>query len=167
VTLKSVAASVLVLLLAAACGSNGKPAGSHPTPIASPTEDRATLQFVQLVHNYWVDLIAADGNAPVVCLNGPIQPAQCEARAAAQLVVQRRFLADLQATPAPAQFAAADQVLLSEVPKAIADLEGMISAARSGDKGALVQATATYVDEMEPHITDALDAIDTNMKHFR
>ena len=72
------------------------------------------------------------------------------------LVVHERFLHDLQASAAPPQVAAPDTVLLAEMPKAIVDLDSMISAARSGDKGALVQATTIYVDEMETHITDAL-----------
>lgn len=132
-----------------------------------PSLDAATESFVSLVHNYWVDLIKADGNAPVVCLNGPIQPSQCELRAEAQLVVQQTFLHNLQTTTPPAQFETPYQVLLSEVPKAIADLQAMISAARSGNKSAVVEATSTYVAEMEPHITDALDKIDTSMVHVR
>lgn len=112
-------------------------------------------------------MIAADGNAPRVCLNGPIQPTECEARAQAQLIVQRTFLHYLQTTAPPPQFQAPDQVLLREIPKAINDLEGMVSAAQSGSKDAVVQATSIYVAEMEPGITDALDAIDTSMVHVR
>jgi hypothetical protein len=103
----------------------------------------------------------------MVCLNGPIEPAQCQSRAAAQLIVQKKFIHDLESTPVPPGFAAPEKVLIAEVPKAIVDLEAMITAAQTGNKDALVQATSVYVSEMEPNITDALDAIDTGMVHQR
>ena len=151
------------------CGSGNASTPPGVSPGSSPTStlDRATRQFVSTVHTYWVDLIAADGNAPRVCLNGPIQPTECEARAQAQLVVQRTFLQYLQTTTPPPQFKAPDQALLMEIPKAINDLEAMVSAAQSGNKDAVAQATSVYVAEMEPGVTEALDAIDTSMVHIR
>lgn len=77
---------VCLALLLAACGGTTASAGPTPSRIASPTPDPTTQNYVQLVHNYWVDLITADGNAPVVCLNGPINPTLCGARAPAMLV---------------------------------------------------------------------------------
>jgi len=133
----------------------------------SPTPDVITSQFVDLVHNYWINLIAADGNAPMVCLNGPIEPTECQARATAQLVVQKKFIHDLETRPVPPQFAAPDKVLIAELPKAVVDLEAMITAAQKGNQDALVQATSVYVSEMVPEITDALDAIDAGMVHQR
>lgn len=166
-TLRAIARTTLVICFISGCGLATSPAVVSPRATVSPTPDELTSQFVHLVHNYWVDLIAADGNAPMVCLNGPIQPAECRARAAAQLVVQKKFIHDLETMPVPPQFAAPDKVLVAEVPKAIADLEAMITAAQTGNKDALVQATSVYVSEMEPNITDALDAIDTGMVHQR
>ena len=166
-TLWAVASAILAIYLISGCGIAARPAVVSPRAAISPTPGELTSQFVDLVHNYWVDLIAADGNAPMVCLNGPIQPAECQARAAAQLVVQKKFIHDLETTPAPPQFAAPDNVLIAEVPKAIVDLEAMITAAQTGNKDAVVQATSVYVSEMQPRITEALDAIDTGMVHQR
>jgi len=47
------------------------------------------------------------------------------------------------------------------------DLAAMIAASASGDERAITRATATYVGEMEPTITDALDAIDRSVVHRR
>jgi hypothetical protein len=163
----ALATTTLAICLISACGIAASPAVVSPDAAVSPTPNQLTSQFVKLVHNYWVDLIVADGNAPMVCLNGPIQPANCQARAAAQLVVQKKFIHDLDTTPVPPQFAAPDKVLIAEVPKAIVDLEAMITAAQTGNKDAVVEATAVYVSEMQPNITNALDAIDTGMVHQR
>ena len=67
----------------------------------------------------------------------------------------------------PTKFVAANNVLVAQVPQAIIDLGAMISAAQAGNKDALVQATSVYVAEMEPTITNALDAIDTGVVHIR
>ena len=88
-------------------------------------------------------------------------------RALAQLAVQERFASDLSSVAVPAQFAAPDKTLRMQLPIAIADLKAMISAAKTGSAQALVQATSTYVAEMEPTITDALDAIDPSVVHQR
>lgn len=152
------------ILIGSACGGT---AATSAVMSPSATPDAVTTAFVVLIHQYWVDLIAADGNAPEVCVNGPINPAQCRARAEAQLVVQQKFLADLGTIQVPPQFAQPDAVLREHVPIAIADLKAMIAASASGDKNAVTQVTATYVGEMEPTITDALDAIDPSVVHLR
>jgi hypothetical protein len=41
----------------------------------------------------------------------------------------------------------------------------MISVAASGSKDAVLQASTTYVDDMIPIVTDALDNVDPSVVH--
>src|SRR5947209_6286811 len=107
---------LVALLILCACGDRA-PAAHLTSP--SPTRDPAMRAYVLLIHDYWVDLVAADGNAPTVCYNGPINPAQCKARAEAQLAVQQKFLTDLQAIQPPAPVTQLNAVLLQNIPTAI------------------------------------------------
>lgn len=81
------------------------------------------------------------------------------------LPVMEKFLADLGVTPPPPRFAADDQAFRSQLPKAIADLKALVSVAKTGNKGAVLQATATYVDAMIPTVTKALDEVDPSVAH--
>jgi len=153
-----------VILMVTACGGT---VGTSHVVSTSPTPDAVTRAYVTLIRQYWIDLIAADGNAPTVCLYGPIDSVQCKARAEAQLAVQQKFLSDLETIRVPPQFTQPNAVLLQNVPIAISDLKAMVAAAATGDKSALTHATAIYVGEMEPTITDALDAIDPSVLHRR
>jgi len=157
-------ALIVVALILSACGG-GAPTAHATSP--SPTADAATRAYVLLIHQYWVDVIAADGNAPTVCYNGPINPAQCKARAEAQLAVQQKFLSDLQAIQAPPQFMQPNAVLLQNLPMAIAGLKAMIAAGASGDKTAVVEATTTYLGLVRATIEGALDQIDPAVNHQR
>jgi hypothetical protein len=157
-------ALIVVALILCACG--GSAPTSHVTS-PSPTSDTVTRAYVLLVHQYWVDLVAADGNAPTVCYHGPINPAQCKARAEAQLAVQQKFLTDLQATQAPRQFTQPNAILLQNVPLAIDGLKAMIAASSSGDRAAVVEATTTYIGVMRATIEGALDQIDPAVSHQR
>lgn len=160
----------LVVLGVVLCACGGStPAGSvtPALPELTPTVDPVTQAYVALAHQYWVDLVAADGNAGTVCYAGPINAAQCKVRAEAQLAVQQTFLSDLQATTVPAQFAEPNAVLVANLPTAIADLNAMIAASASGDRNAIVQAAGTYVDLMRGTIEGTLDQIDPAVNHQR
>jgi hypothetical protein len=157
---------VLWLVLAAwlaACGANtGISTNTSPSP--SPQPDAATLKYVALVHAYWASYVIARGNGATVCLDR-VDPPQCRIRAAAILAVHEKFVSDLDTASPPTKFAADDQVFRRQLPKAIADVKKMISAADSGDKQAVLDATNAYVSDMIPEVTGALDHVDPSLTH--
>jgi hypothetical protein len=81
------------------------------------------------------------------------------------VAAHRKFLSDLDTTRPPPKFATDDQTFRSQLPKAIADLEAMISAANTGSKDSGLQATAAYVNDMIPTVTDSLDGVDPSVVH--
>jgi len=81
------------------------------------------------------------------------------------LAVHEKFLIDLDRTPPPPKFAVDDRAFRSQLPKAIADVEAMISAADTGSKDAVLQATTVYVNDMIPVVTSALDDVDPSVVH--
>jgi hypothetical protein len=147
-------------------------AGSSQQPVAaSPTSDSITRTYVLLVHSYWIELKSAEANAPTVCFGSPsndvrlVQPVICRERMVAVLAVHQEFLKDLDRTPPPPQFAAQDRTFRTVVAKALIDVNAVISAANSGSKDAVLQATIGYVNDMIPTQTDALDAVDPLVRH--
>ncbi len=178
---------LFALVVLAACG--GSAASSNPTP--TPTPDSLTLRYIALVHKYWIAYKTAEGDLdhlsgtsyapfgaddlPRVCFGYPsprmprdlgvVDPAKCGRLSTAIVVVHEQFLSDLGATPAPVKFASDDQVFRNQLPKAIADVKSMISASSSGSKEAVVQATTSYVHDMIPAVTDALDDVDPSFVH--
>src|ERR1700674_1493937 len=145
-----VSGALLVGCSSASIGSSTDAIGASPTPVvASPTPDSVTRNYVALVHSYWLQYKAAESSgagsrpAQFVCFGGPgsaypqfIDPAKCRERAVAILAVHQKFLSDLDSTPPPPRFAADDRAFRNQLPKAIADVEGMISAAGSGSQDA-------------------------------
>jgi hypothetical protein len=149
--------------LLAGCSGTAITPSSAPV-VASPTPDEVTIKYIALVRDYWIQYETARADGATVCLNGVDQP-RCRERAAAILLVHQKFLSDLDTTPPPPNFAADDQAFRSQLPKAIADVKAMISAAESGDKQAVIQATTAYVNDMIPTVTGALDRVDPSMTH--
>lgn len=164
----------LILSLSSACG------GSSTQVISSPTPDSATQNYVALVRNFWIDIQAADevsiGNVSERTCQGKtsfgaptnmqvIDPPMCRDRAVALLAAQHKFLSRLDSTPAPPRFVADDQAFRSQLPKTIADLKAMISAADTGSKDTVLQATTTYLNDMIPTVTGAMDHVDPSVVH--
>ena len=149
--------------------------------MASPTPDPATLRYVALIKSYWIQIQAADeatsttNVAAQVCLGevsmaAPqnvqfVDPSRCRARMIAGLPVQEKFLSELKTTPAPAQFSADDQAFRSQLPKGIAALKALISITTTGSKTAIQQAANTYVSDLIPAVTNALDDVDPTVIH--
>jgi hypothetical protein len=171
--------SILGTLVAgclSACGGSSTQAVVH-----SPTPDSVSQTYVALVHNYWIQILAADeftngvNVAARVCLGKVsqsaasdlklIDPSKCQERAVASIAVHQKFLSDLNSTPAPPKFAADDQAFRSQLPLAIADLKAMITSAKTGSKSAVLQASSAYVNDMIPTVTDALDSVDPSVVH--
>jgi hypothetical protein len=167
--------AALMVGFSIACG--GSPA--HAV-VSSPTPDTVTRNYVALVRNLWIDIQAADevslGNvAARTCLGVPsfgastnmqlIDPPTCRDRAVALLAAQQKFLNGLDSTPAPPKFAADDQAFRSQLPKTIADLKAMISAADTGSKDAVLQATTVFLNDMIPTVTGAMDHVDPSVVH--
>ena len=156
------------LMLACSGASGGSPAN---VAVASPTPDSVTRNYVTLVSGYWSDYKTAEGNGARVCWGdqfndvGLVNPAICRSRSVAMLAVLQKFLSDLDRTPPPPKFAADDRAFRSQLPKAIADVEAMISAADTGSKDAVFQATTVYVNDMIPVVTSALDDVDPSVVH--
>jgi hypothetical protein len=165
----------LVVALSSACGSP-----STQAVVSSPTPDSVTRNYVNLVRDFWTEIQAADevsiGNvAARTCLGvtspgAPtnmqvIDPPTCRGRALALLAAQQKFLSGLDSTPAPHRFAADDQAFRSQLPKTIVDLQAMISAADTGSKDAVLQATTTYLNDMIPTVTGAMDHVDPSVVH--
>jgi hypothetical protein len=143
-----------------------------PTQAAASPTRSAAEKYVALVGLYWSDYRTAEGNAARVCWGDQfndvtlVNPPVCRYRAVAILAVHQKFLSDLDSTPPPPKFAADDKALRSQLPKAIADVKAMISAADTGSKDAVMNATTTYVNDMIPVVTSALDDIDPSTVHI-
>jgi hypothetical protein len=136
---------------------------------------------VDVVQRYWQGILRADGvtangnEAARACLGAAspgdapdanlVNPDGCRAHAVALVAVQQRFLDDLSTTVAPKKFAADDAIFRSEVPRAIAGLQAIISAASTGNKQSVVEATNAYIDVMIPKVTTALDDVDPSVRH--
>jgi len=89
----------------------------------------------------------------------------CLERATAILTNQQKFLSDLGSTEPPAKFAADDKAFRTQLPKAIADLKTLISAAKTGNKDAVLQTATAYNNDMFPIVTDALNDVDPSVVH--
>jgi hypothetical protein len=156
------------LMLGCSSPSGGPP---RQSAIASPTPDSATRAYVALISHYWSDYRAAEANGPEVCFGGfsndvrLVNPPICRTRAVAMLAVHQKFLSDLDSTPPPPKFAADDRAFRSQLPKAIGDMRAIVSAADTGSRDAVFQATTVYVDDMIPIVTDALDDVDSSVVH--
>jgi hypothetical protein len=148
---------------------------------ASPTADSVTRSYVAQVHDYWIREQAADevsngsNVAARVCLgteppSAPstlqlIDPPMCRERAVAILANQQKFLSDLDSTPPPPKFAADDHVFRTQIPKAIADLEALISVSGAGSKQAVLDDATAYNNDVFPIVTDALNDVDPSVSH--
>jgi hypothetical protein len=165
----------LVMVVAIACG--GSPTQAV---VSSPSSDTGTQNYVALIRSFWSDVLAADevslGNvAARTCLGktGPaaatdmqlVDPSTCRERAVAHVAAQQKFLSELDSTPAPTKFAADDHAFRTQIPKTIADLKAMISAADTGSKDAVVQATTVFLNDMIPTVTGAMDDVDPSVRH--
>jgi hypothetical protein len=179
--LSSILGSVL-LIYSTACGGS-----STRAVTALPTPDSVTRNYVALVHNYWIQyktaeadpignvagqLSTADAARACFGLLDPstqdvryVDPPTCRVRSVAMVAVHEKFLSDLDTTRPPPEFATDDKTFRSQLPKAIADLNAMISATNTGSKDAVLQATTAYVNDMMPTVTDALDNVDPSVVH--
>jgi hypothetical protein len=143
-------------------------AGGGPSPKAAlvASADSTAANYVALVRDYWIHYVIARADGAIVCWDArAVDPGKCRDRAAAILVVHQKFLIDLDITPPPPNFVTDDQIFRGQLPKAIAQVKVMISAAESGDKQALIQATTAYVDDMIPAVTSSLDHVDPSVVH--
>ncbi len=157
---------------------------ASPTPIQavvpSPTPDSITRNYIALIHNYWIQMQAAEFSnginvAARVCLgiSSPAAPSNlllidaqtCHVTAVAMLAVQQKFLRELRNSRTPQQFVADDQAIRSQLPKAVTALKALISVAATGTNDAVLQAATTYVDDVIPLVTNALDDIDPSVVH--
>ena len=171
-----------LVLCAVVVGCSGASGGSSTkVQVPSSTANSVTQAYVALVHDYWIGEQAADevsngsSVAARVCLgkeppSAPskvqvIDPAMCRERAVAILANQQKFLSGLSSTPAPPKFAADDQAFRTQIPKAIADLQALISASETGSKQAVLEAASAYDDDMFPVVTDALNDVDPSVTH--
>jgi hypothetical protein len=145
------------------CSAGGEPS---PKAAAVATPNSTAAKYVALIRDYWIHYVAPRADGAVVCWDArAVDPAKCRDRAAAILVVNQKFLSDLDITPPPPTFATDDQIFRGQLPKAIAQVKVMISAAESGDKQAVIQATTAYVDDMIPPVTSSLDHVDPSVIH--
>lgn len=156
------------LMLGCSSASGGSP---KQTAVAAPTPNSLTRNYVALVSGYWSDYKTAEGNGAHVCWGDQsndvrlVNPALCRSRSVARRAVHEKFLSDLDSTQPPPKFAADDRAFRSQLPKAIADVKAMISAADTGSQDAVFQATTVYVDDMIPVVTNALDDVDPSVVH--
>jgi hypothetical protein len=157
-------AVIVAGLLVGCSGAGGT--SSKASLVASPTPDSVTRKYVALVHDYWIQYVSARADGATVCWDAAaVDPPKCRERAVAILTVHQRFLSDLDTTPSPPKFVADDQIFRSQLPMAIVQVNAMISAAESGDKQAIVQATTAYVNDMIPIVTHSLDHVDPSVVH--
>jgi hypothetical protein len=162
---------MLFLILSAVLSGCSTASSGSPTQaaIASPTVDPLTKKYVDLANAYWDAHVAARGNAATVCLgtgNGTqgINPPMCRVSAIAMLAAQEQFLSDLDVTPPPAEFAADDRVFHTQLPKTIADLKAMISAADAANQQGILDAANAFLDDMGL-VLGALTHINPSVEH--
>jgi hypothetical protein len=162
---------VLFLILGTlVCGCSIASGGSQTRAVAgSPMVDPLTKNYVDLANSYWDAHVTATGGAAGVCLGTGagtqgINPRLCGLRAAAMLVVQEKFLSDLDLTPPPAKFAADDRVFRAQLPKTVVDLKAMISAADAGNPQGVLDASSAFLDDMGL-VLGALTDINPSVEH--
>jgi hypothetical protein len=173
--MRAVVVAVLTCLTLACGASTASPASP------SPTTDQVTTKYVALIHDYWIQLMAADGAtatsnvAALVCLGNSsrtsptdianVDPVRCGERATAVLAVHQKFQGDLELTSAPPRFTTEDRTLRTTLPAGIATVKALIAACATGSKDAVLAASQAYVAVMIPTFTDALDRIDPTVVH--
>ena len=162
---------MLFLILGALVTGCSTASGGSPTQaaVASPTVDPLTKKYVDLANSYWDAHVTAEGGAAAVCLGTGvgtqgISPPLCRVRAIAMLAVQEKFLSDLDLTPPPVKFAADDVVFRTQLPKTVADLKAMISAADAGNQQGLLDASNAFLDDMGL-VLGALTHINPSVEH--
>ena len=173
-------ALVFAALIGVACGSSTAPAAAT-SPTAAATSDAVTQTYVAIVRSYWSGILTADkasGNtneAARACLgtltnSAPpnaslVEPATCHAHAVGLLAVHQKFLSDLHGTIAPPQFANDDRVFRSDVPRAIAAIQTLISVSATNNKQAIFDATNVYINVMYSSVLSAMDDVDPSTRH--
>jgi hypothetical protein len=150
------------------------PPRSSSLPQATATSsspDRLTSNYVALVHNYWIEYKKAEGDVPsLVQICGyfsslsDVQPSVCRTRIAAMLPPHEKFLAALDATPAPPQFAPDDLAFRTQIPIAIAHLKATIVAAEAGHAQQVSNEVEAYVEAIVPLFPN-LDHVDPSIPH--
>jgi hypothetical protein len=162
----------LITFIAAmvACGiaSSSACGGTSMHSASSPTTD-ATARYVALVHNYWIQYKKAEGDIPSFAdecgyYTSKVQPSACRPRIAAILPIHEKFLADLNATPAPPRFAADDHAFRTQLPTAIENLKATMAAADAGNGQSVSAAFEAYVEAMM-EIFPNLDHVDPSITH--
>lgn len=155
---------VVLAILSNACG------GPTVQTSVSPGAD-AAARYVVLVHNYWIQYKKAEGDIPSlvrVCgyysALSDVQPPVCRSRIAAMLPPHEKFLAALDATPAPPQFAADDQAFRIQLPLAIAHLKATMAAAEAVNTQQVSYEVEAYVEAMTP-LFSHLDHVDPSIPH--
>ena len=155
---------VLLAILSSACG------GPSTQTATSPSADAAT-RYVALVHNYWIQYKKAEGDIPSlirVCgyysSLSDVQPPVCRTRIAAILPPHEKFSSALDATTAPPQFAADDQVFRTQLPIAIAHLKATMAAAEAVNAQQVSNEVEAYVEAMIP-LFPHLDHVDPSIPH--
>ena len=157
---------VVAVFLLAGCGGSGpsgQSAGSSPSP------DQMTQRYVALVHRYWIAYKKAEGDIPSFAdecgyYSVNVQPSACRPRIAAILPIHENFLADLNATPAPPQFAADDDAFRTHLPSAIAHLKAAMAEAETGNAQGVSAEIEAYVEAMI-QIFSNLDHVDPSIPH--
>jgi hypothetical protein len=145
-------AVMLVAIGASACAYGG-PVTSNDA--LTPSPDGRTSAYIALVQTVYIKYNSARGDAYDNCVV-TVDASLCREHGVATVAVWQRFLADLDTTPAPPQFAADDRTIRDHLPKGIADLQAMVAAAGRNDSGAVVLAAQAYIGDMQPAVTDAL-----------
>jgi hypothetical protein len=159
-------AIVAAVLVACSSGGTGAPLRSvTPTSIVDP----AVQRYEGLVNGYWDDHVSVSASAVGVCLGTGagtqgVNPSACGQHSRAMLTVQEKFLSDLGATSAPAEFAAENQTFRTQLPKTIVDLKAMITAGDTGDQQATQLASNAFLDDMGS-VLSALDTINPSVQH--
>ena len=146
------AVALVAALCLSACGSlaNSTSGGGD-----SPSPDPKSAAYVALVKSVYTSYNTARGDAYDECVVA-VDPPSCHDRGAAMVAVWEQFLKDLDATPAPPQFARDDRMIRTNLPLAIGALKTMVAAAERNDGGEVVQAANAYINDMQPSVIAAL-----------
>jgi len=161
---RGVLGRIVAIIVLGACGGSG-PSGVLS---GSPAPDQ-TQRYVALVHSYWVAYKKAEADIPSFAdecgyYSVKVQPSACHPRIAAILPVHEKFLADLNLTPPPPQFAADDQAFRTQIQMAIAHLKAALAAADSGNAPEMSNDFEAYVAAMQDLFPN-LDHVDPSIVH--
>ena len=131
--------------------------------------DPAAAAYSAIAMGFWSDYTTAESggtqeDAAQACIREDNFKV-CADRVKAMLPTLEKFLADINHATAPVRFATDDAAFKKQIPIAIADMKLILKAALAKDTAHFDTYVGTYMDDMVPTVTSALDDVDPSTVH--